>query len=275
MEFSKMHGLGNDFIILEDKNIENQNDYSKLAVKLCDRHLGIGADGIIIVQKSDKADIRMRIINSDGSEANMCGNGIRCFAKYVYDNSIVTKEKFDVETFSGIIKPELIIEDNKVTSIKVNMGSPVLVSKDIPVTGVERHIVSEKLDVDGETIYITSMLMGVPHTVVFVDKLEENKMRELGPKIEKNQLFPKNTNVNFVSIINDHEIQIQTWERGAVLTNACGTGACASVVASVLNNKTRRKATVHLKHGDLFIEWDSENNVYMTGPADDVCCGVV
>jgi len=240
-----------------------------LAIKMCDRHQGIGADGIILILPSDIADVKMRIINSDGSEANMCGNGIRCFAKYVYDNQINTAKSFTIETGAGVMIPELIIEDGKVLFVKVNMGAPILERSAIPMTGAIGNVINEPLEVAGKVYNITSMLMGVPHTMVFVDQLDQTDIVAIGRQIEKNPVFPKGTNVNFVEVINDHEVKMRTWERGAGSTLACGTGSCATAVASFLNGKTGKEVTVHLTLGDLLIEW-VDGIVYMTGTANHV-----
>lgn len=272
MKFSKMHGLGNDFILL-DRMDAPPEDYHHLAQTLCDRHLGIGADGIEIALPSDQADIRMRIINSDGSEAEMCGNGIRCFAKFVYEKGIVAKQRMTVETFAGIIRPELIIENGQVTQVRVDMGKPIRDRKAIPMNGPEGPVISEMITMGQEQIEITSMLMAVPHTMVFVDDLNRIAVEQTGPMIENHSLFPKRTNVNFVQVLNENEIKVKTWERGAGATLACGTGCCAAVVAAVLNGKTGRHVTVHLKVGDLNIEWLEDETVLMTGPAVEVFTG--
>lgn len=274
LNFTKVHGLGNDFVILN--NIDpSKYDLTKLAIKLCHRQLGIGADGIMLVLPSDKADIRMRIINSDGSEAEMCGNGIRCFAKYVYENKIVRKTKFSVETLAGLILPELVIKDNAVAGVKVNMGQPFLKRSQIPMNGDETQVINEPISVNGTDYKITSMLMGVPHTMVFLDHVDGMDVKPVGHLIEHHPLFPQRTNVNFVEVNNSKEITVRTWERGAGATLACGTGSCASAVASYLNNKTGKQVLVHLIHGDLFIEWAEDGNVYMTGPAETVFQGEI
>ena len=273
MKFQKMHGLGNDFILMDEID-PSRFDLEELAINLCDRHQGIGADGIILILPSEVADVKMRIINSDGSEANMCGNGIRCFAKYVYDNQINTARSFTIETGAGIMVPELIIEDEKVLAVKVNMGSPNLERSAIPMTGAAGTVINEPLNVSSQEYTVTSMLMGVPHTVVFVDNLNDTDIITIGRQIEKNPLFPKGTNVNFVEVINDSEIKVRTWERGAGSTLACGTGSCASAVASCLNGKTGKVVTVHLTLGDLLIEW-IDGIVYMTGSANHVFSGEV
>lgn len=273
MKFQKMHGLGNDFILLNEID-PSKFDLTALAIRLCDRHQGIGADGIILILPSDIADVKMRIINSDGSEANMCGNGIRCFAKYVYDNQIIRDKSFTIETGAGIMIPELIVEDGKVIFVKVNMGAPVLERSAIPMIGQPGRVINELFHVSDHEIRITSMLMGVPHTMVFVDNADATDIVSLGREIEKDPLFPLKTNVNFVQLINDHEIKVRTWERGAGSTLACGTGSCAAAVASFLIGKTGKEVTVHLTLGDLLIEW-IDDTVYMTGTANHVFEGEI
>ena len=273
MEFQKMHGLGNDFILM-NKIDPKKYDLNSLAIKLCDRHQGIGADGIILILPSEIADVKMRIINSDGSEPDMCGNGIRCFAKYVYDNRINTAKSFTIETGAGVMIPELIVENEKVLFVKVNMGAPQLERSEIPMLGAAGKVINEPLQVAGKDYKITSLLMGVPHTIVFIESLEEDELISIGKQIEKHPSFPNGTNVNFVTVMNDHEISVRTWERGAGRTLACGTGSCASAVASALNGLTGNKVTVHLALGDLFIE-TIDGIVYMTGSANHVFAGEV
>jgi diaminopimelate epimerase len=273
LNFQKLHGLGNDFIFLDQINPIDY-DLQKLAVQLCNRQTGIGADGIILVLPSDKADIKMRIINSDGSEPNMCGNGIRCFAKYVFEHQLITKKTFSIETPAGIIIPELTTELGKVVLVRVNMGSPKLNRKDIPMIGADSNVVNESLVIHNTTYFITSMLMTIPHTIVFADRIDETVVISIGKQIEKHPTFPEGTNVNFVEVINDNEIKVRTWERGAGATLACGTGACASAVASILNGKTKSKVLVHLLLGDLTIEWINDT-VFMTGPAINVFSGQI
>ena len=268
MKFQKMHGLGNDFILFNDLD-PLRFDLNALAIRLCDRHQGIGADGIILILPSEVADVKMRIINSDGSEANMCGNGIRCFAKYIYDNHINRAKTFTIETGAGIMIPELIIEDGNVLFVKVNMGAPVLERAAIPMIGATGNVVNEEFHTDNNKFKITSLLMGVPHTMIFVDHLDQTDIVTIGRDIEKHPFFPEKTNVNFVEVINDREIKVRTWERGAGSTLACGTGSCAAAVASNLNSKTGKSVTVHLALGDLFIEW-IDGIVYMTGSANHV-----
>ncbi|MGE5395155.1 MAG: diaminopimelate epimerase [Candidatus Saccharibacteria bacterium] len=274
MQFQKMHGLGNDFIFLNDIDLTKYNLHS-LAIQLCNRNTGIGADGIVLILPSKKADVRMRIVNADGSEADMCGNAIRCFAKLVYESGMIKKETFKIETFAGIIIPELIIHNDKVKAIRVDMGEPKLKRTDIPMTGKKTDTaVNVPLKVGRKTYSVTSLLMGVPHTIVFVEDIDKIDLPQVGRLIEKNPAFPKGTNVNFVQVINPNEIKVRTWERGAGSTLACGTGSCASVVASILNERTERQVTVHLALGDLFIEWN-DKNVMMTGPAMNVFSGEI
>jgi diaminopimelate epimerase len=274
MLFSKMHGLGNDFIVIDARGKEDL-DYNNLAKRMCHRYIGVGADGLLLVLDSDVADIRMRIINSDGSEAEMCGNGIRCFSKYVFERGIVKKDKFRVETLAGIIEPELILNEyGLVEKVKVNMGKPSLKRKDIPMQGdPESDAINTSIEVEGKEYKITSLLMGVPHTVLFVDDVEKVDIYTLGPKIEKHEVFPRKTNVNFVQVIDKNNIKVGTWERGAGATFACGTGSCASVIASNLNGFTEKKVNVHLYFGMLEIEWQDDGTVFMTGPAEEVFVG--
>jgi len=274
MLFSKMHGLGNDFIVIDARDKEDI-DYNSLAKRMCHRHIGVGADGILLVLNSDVADIGMRIINSDGSEAEMCGNGIRCFSKYVFERGIVKKDKFKVETLAGIIEPQLILNDyGLVEKVRVNMGKPSFKRKDIPMQGdPESDAINTSVEVEGKEYKITSLLMGVPHTVLFVEDVEKVDIYTLGPKIEKHEVFPRKTNVNFVQVIDKNNIKVRTWERGAGATFACGTGSCASVIASNLNGFTEKKANVHLYFGMLEIEWQDDGTVFMTGPAEEVFVG--
>lgn len=268
MKFVKMHGLGNDFVFIEDKN-GAEKDFSKLAIKMCDRHTGIGGDGLIVIVPSSKADVRMRIINADGSEAEMCGNGIRCFAKYVYDTGIIKEKEFAVETLAGIMKPKITVgSDGKASLVTINMGKPFTDRAQIPMLGPDGPVLDEPLEVDGQTYKITSLLLGVPHTMTYVDDVDAVDLPVLGPKFETHPAFPKHTNMNFVQVVDDHTIKVHTWERGAGATLACGTGSCASAVASFLNGFTGRSVDVELYLGTLHIEYnEKDGNVYMTGPA--------
>lgn len=272
MEFTKMHGLGNDFLIFEDDGINR--DWNALAARLCQRRLSVGGDGILIVMFSDKADTRMRIINADGSEAEMCGNGIRCFAKYVYERGIVKKTDMSVETLAGIMRPRLILESGKVVDVCVDMGSPSFERKSIPMLG-EGSAFDVPLEAAGQTVIVSALLMGVPHTIVLTDDIEALDTAALGPAIEKHSMFPRKTNVNFVQIIDRQNIRILTWERGAGFTLACGTGSCASVVALHRKGLIDSKAVVHLASGRLIIELLEDGRVMMTGPAKEVYTAVL
>ena len=268
MDFVKMHGLGNDFVFIEDKTGQDK-DYTVLARAMCNRHTGIGADGLIVIVDSRVADVRMRIINSDGSEAEMCGNGIRCFAKYVYDSGIIEKKQFTVETPAGIMEPEITVgADNKAELITINMGRPSFNRSEIPMEGTDGRVLNEDLGVDGENWKITSLLMGVPHTVTYVDDVDSVDIEKIGPLFEKHEAFPKHTNINFVQQMDDRTVKVRTWERGAGATLACGTGSCSVAVASFLNGRTGREVDIQLPLGTLHIEYREEDgNVYMTGPA--------
>lgn len=268
MDFVKMHGLGNDFVFIEDKTGQDK-DYTVLARAMCNRHTGIGADGLIVIVDSRVADVRMRIINSDGSEAEMCGNGIRCFAKYVYDSGIIEKKQFTVETPAGIMEPEITVgADNKAELITINMGRPSFNRSEIPMEGTNGRVLNEDLGVDGENWKITSLLMGVPHTVTYVDDVDSVDIEKIGPLFEKHEAFPKHTNINFAQQMDDRTVKVRTWERGAGATLACGTGSCSVAVASFLNGRTGREVDIQLPLGTLHIEYREEDgNVYMTGPA--------
>ena len=267
MEFTKMHGLGNDFLVFEDDG--QGRDWNKIAAKLCTRRLSVGGDGILVALASDKADIRMRIINADGSEAEMCGNGIRCFAKYVYERGIVKKTDMAVETLAGIIRPRLVLEGGRVADVCVDMGRPLFDRADIPMTG-EGDAIDVDIEAAGRTVRISSLLMGVPHTMVLVDDLDALDAAALGPAIERHEMFPRKTNVNFVQVLDRENIRVLTWERGAGLTLACGTGSCASAVMTYKKGLTGPKVAVHLKAGRLIIECLEDGRVLMTGPAQEV-----
>ena len=264
-----MHGLGNDFIVFFDEGTI-ELDVTDMAQRLCDRHTGIGADGLVIVMPSEVADVRMRIINSDGSEAEMCGNGIRCFAKYAYDRKIITKDIFTVETLAGIMTPEIIAEDGVAKLVKVNMGKPTFTASAIPMAVEAEKVIDYTIDVDGTSYVVSSVLLGVPHTEVFVDDVKTVPLTVLGPKIEKHPLFPKGTNVNFVQVVNENTVKVRTWERGAGATLACGTGSCSSAVMAHEKGLTGRSVDVELYLGTLHIDYDEDGTVYMTGPAEEV-----
>jgi len=264
-----MHGLGNDFVVFIDEAGANK-DFSDLAVRLCDRHTGIGADGIMVVVPSTIADTRMRIINADGSEAEMCGNGIRCFAKYVYERGVITKESFTIETLAGIMKPSLTVEDGKVTLVTVDMGKPVFEAAQIPMNVDLPKVQNVSVKVEEQVYEVSSVLMGVPHTEVFVDDVTAVPLTTLGPKLEKHELFPRGTNVNFVEVVDKNHIKVRTWERGAGATLACGTGCCASVIMAHENGLTNREVDVDVYLGTLRIRYEADGTVFMTGPAAEV-----
>jgi diaminopimelate epimerase len=277
IDFVKMHGLGNDFILIDclSKSLGNSSFLSCLAKKLCNRNFGIGADGLILILPSSNTDLKMRIFNSDGTEAQMCGNGIRCFAKYAYEHKIISKIKFTIETLAGIITPELIFKGKEISGIKVDMGIPKLERKNIPMEGDNAPtVVDETLKINSKYIFqITCVSMGNPHCITFVNDVQSIPVEEIGPKIENHPLFPEKTNVEFIQVLNKQEINFRVWERGAGETLACGTGACAALVAAVLNKKTDREAIIHLPGGDLNIQWADNGHVYMTGPAELVFKG--
>lgn len=277
MKFVKMHGAGNDFVVIDGaKEQIPEEQFPAIARHACDRHLGIGGDGIILVLPSRVANFRMRMFNPDSSEAEMCGNGIRCFAKYLYDRKMHTDVIMSVETLGGVKTLKLNAAGGKVQTVRVDMGEPKLLRSEIPMKGTAGDkVIAEPLKVSGKKFEITCVSMGNPHCVTFVDHVDEFPVEKLGPEVENHPSFPQRTNVEFVEILNQQEIKMRVWERGAGETLACGTGACASAVASMLNDKVQRKVTVHLRGGDLFIEWLGDNKVFMTGPAEEVFDGKV
>ncbi len=272
LNFWKMEGLGNDFIMLDDRDesIADQISYSDLAVRLCDRHFGVGADGIILARKSDTHDIRFVIINSDGTEPEMCGNGMRCFAKYLYENQILVKEEMQVETLAGTVIPKIMDMDDqgKVISVRVDMGEPELVPDRIPFVCDGQKAVEEIVETSQGPVSVTCVSMGNPHAVTFVDDLSGVNVKKTGRAVETHDRFPEKTNVEFIQKVSDTELIMKVWERGAGITLACGTGACASLVAAHLTGRTGRKAVIHLDGGDLELFWDEEtNHIFKTGPA--------
>ena len=268
MKFTKMHGCGNDYVYVDCTNemIENPSEVSKY---VSDRHFGIGSDGLILICSSETADFRMAMYNADGSEGAMCGNGIRCVAKYVYDKGLTDKKNISIETKSGIKELELTVEDGKVSLVKVNMGAPILKAKDIPVDVDTEKCIDSDINVDGKDYKITCVSMGNPHAVTFIDEdVKTFPIEKIGPKFENHPMFPDRVNTEFVQVLNRHEVNMRVWERGSGETLACGTGTCATVVACVLNGLTDDEVTVHLLGGDLFVKYDRENDtVWMTGPA--------
>jgi diaminopimelate epimerase len=267
VEFVKMEGLGNDFVIIEGEKYPDLN-YSEFSKKCLDRHFGIGGDGLLVVGKSQKADIYMKIFNPDGSEAEMCGNGIRCVAIYARDSGMVNKDEIDVETLAGI-KKIFITKDG----VKVDMGIPKLHPDEIPVKIEGEAIIDHPLRIKGKWLKITCVSMGNPHAVIFMEP-DEDEFKKFGPLIETHKIFPKKTNVEFVKVIDKNTIRVKVWERGAGPTLACGTGACASLVASHIKGLTERKADVYLPGGKLIVEWGDMGHVFMTGPANYVFKGI-
>lgn len=273
MQFTKWHGLGNDFVIVNGMK-EDISDYHQQALSICDRNFGIGADGLVVLLPSDIADFKMRIFNSDGSEADMCGNATRCVARYLYENKLTDKTIITLDTLAGIITPELIFENDKLKTVKVDMGEPRLKPAQIPINSPEpEQVVNIPLEVDGEIYQITCVSMGNPHCVIFVDDIHKVNLSAIGPKIETHPAFPKKTNVEFLQIIDRQTIRMRVWERGAGITKACGTGASAALVAAVLNGHTNRQATIILDGGNLFLEWADNNHIYKSGPAVEVFRG--
>ncbi|WKZ19473.1 MAG: diaminopimelate epimerase [Candidatus Jettenia sp. CY-1] len=273
MRFTKMHGIGNDYVYINCFE-EEVKEPAKLAPNMSDRHFGIGSDGIILILPSAVADCKMRIFNADGSEAQMCGNGVRCVAKYVYDHNITRNNPLTVETLAGIKSIELFTDNGRVSGAKVNMGKPRLLRSEIPMLGKETSVIDEPLTIsNGMSWRITCVSMGNPHGIIFVDNLDLVDISKHGIEIERHYIFPERINVHFVQIHNPKEVTMRTWERGSGITLACGTGASAVCVAGVLNKKTERKILAHLPGGDLKLEWAEDGNVYMTGPATEVFTG--
>ena len=274
MKFTKMQGIGNDNVYVNclQETIENP---SELAKKISDRHYGVGSDGLIMINPSDKADFEMEMYNADGSRGEMCGNGIRCVAKYVYDYGLTDKTSISVETLAGIKYLDLTVEDGKVVLVKVDMGKPMLRPEEVPVVSEKEEVIDEPITVDGQEYRMTCVSMGNPHAVVFIDQdVKEFPLETVGVKFENHERFPKRVNTEFVNVLDRHTAQMRVWERGSGETLACGTGACAVAVACALNGLTEDEVTVKLLGGDLQIKWDREKNtVYMTGPAEVVFDG--
>lgn len=270
MKFSKMHGLGNDFIVIEEKDLNGYDIYA-VAKKVCNRNFSVGADGLLAVLKSEVADIKMEIINSDGSYASMCGNGIRCFAKYVYEKGIVKSDIINIETGAGVLVAHLKVENEIVKGIRINMGKFSYDKKDIPFVSDEDNK-NYSLKVNNKEYSATTMLLGVPHTVVYVDNIDKDEIIENGSIIEKLDIFKENTNVNFVKFIDKDNIEVRTWERGAGITYACGTGTCASVMSGITRGINNNKVKAKLFSGELIIEYVN-GDVFMEGPAEFICDG--
>lgn len=274
MEFTKMEAAGNDFVVFDGFKYKIK-DYSELALKACDRHFSVGADGILVCEDSDIADIKMIYYNSDGSRGEMCGNGIRCFSKYVYEKGLVDKKVFTVDTLAGIKTIWLETDnENRVKTVKVNMGKPLFGTKNIPVNLDKGRVIEETMDIDGQKIVFSSLLVGVPHTVIFVDNIKNIDINELGRKIEVHPIFPRKTNVNFIEVVDRDNINIYTWERGAGRTLGCGTGSCASVVIGHVIGKLNNTVHVKTEGGELEVQLEEDFEIFMKGGANIICDGV-
>lgn len=276
MKFTKMHGIGNDYVYVDctEKDLKHPEEISRY---VSDRHFGIGSDGMILIRNSDAADFRMSMYNADGSQGEMCGNGIRCVAKYVYDYGLTDKEEIAIETLAGIKYLKLTVEDGKVSKVRVNMGKPILEPEKIPVEAERVPVVREPICVCGRKWEMTCVSMGNPHAVIFIEEpVKEFPLEQIGPHFENHERFPRRTNTEFVRVIDRSTMEMRVWERGSGETLACGTGTCATAVAGVLCGLCDRKVTVHLLGGDLEIEWDEKDNcVYMTGSATTVFDGEI
>lgn len=273
MKFTKMHGIGNDYVYVNGFTEQIENP-SEMSIKISDRHFGIGSDGLILINPSKFADFEMEMYNADGSRSEMCGNGIRCVAKYVYDYGLTDKTHISVETLGGIKYLDLQVEDGKVVQIKVDMGKPILQANQIPILSSRETVLNEPIMVDGKEYQITGVSMGNPHAIVYMDDIKHLDIEKIGPKFEYHKCFPNRVNTEFVEVLDRHTASMRVWERGSGETLACGTGACAVAVSCILNGYTDEEVTVHLLGGDLLIHWDREKDtVYMTGPASVVFDG--
>lgn len=276
MKFTKMHGAGNDYIYVNCFN-EEVTDPESVSIKVSDRHFGIGSDGLVLIKPSDKADFFMDMYNADGSRGKMCGNATRCVAKYVYDNKMTDKTEIALETLSGIKYIKVSIENGKVVSARVNMGKPILKGAEIPTKFDGDTVVSQKLTIGENNYAVTCVSMGNPHCILYVDDVKSLDLPKIGPEFENHEMFPDRINTEFIHIISETEFDMRVWERGSGETLACGTGACASAVASILNGhcKKNTEIKVNLIGGTLYINWTDEGDVYMTGPATKVCDGTI
>lgn len=274
MRFTKMHGLGNDYVYVDLFRDRLTGEPDVLARAVSDRHFGIGADGLILIEPSVRADARMRMFNADGSESEMCGNGVRCVAKYVHDHGIATKERITIETGRGVLTLDMEVVDGKARRIRVDMGAPILVSSEIPTTLTGDPPIDASITIDGRAYEVTAVSMGNPHAVVYVDDAAGFPLESLGPKFENHPAFPRRVNAHFVQVLGPSEVIMRTWERGSGITLACGTGACAVCVAGVLTGRTGPSLLAHLPGGDLELEWLGIGHpVFMTGPATEVFSG--
>ena len=275
MKFTKMQGIGNDYVYVNCLK-EKLDNRSQVARWISDRHFGVGSDGLILINPSDRADFEMEMYNSDGSRAEMCGNGIRCVGKYVFDYGLTDKTNITIDTLAGVKHLTLTVCQGKVSKVRVNMGNPILSARQIPVCLEEKQVVDYPLMVDDTVYHITCVSMGNPHAVIFMEEIDDLKIEELGPQFETHLLFPSKTNTEFVHVIDRNTVAMRVWERGAGETLACGTGACATAVACILNGLTEDKITVKLLGGDLEVEWNkTDGNVYMTGTATTVFDGEI
>jgi len=274
MRFVKMQGIGNDYVYVDCIRQPMPNDIASLATKISDRNFGVGGDGLILICPSDKADARMRMFNNDGSESEMCGNGVRCVAKFVYDHGIAKKTSLAIETGRGVLKLELETAGGKCHQVRVDMGEPILIAENIPTTLLGTPPLEVPLVIDGVELKVTCVSMGNPHCITFVKEITNEMVLGIGHKVEKHSAFPRRTNVEFVRVDNPGEITMRVWERGSGETLACGTGACAVAVAGVLTGRTNRSIIAHLRGGDLRLDWSkTDNHVFMTGPAVEVFQG--
>jgi diaminopimelate epimerase len=273
MRFTKMQGAGNDYVYVDLFREKLTGDVAKLAVRMADRHFGVGGDGLILICPSERADAKMRMFNADGSEAEMCGNGLRCVAKYVYDHGIARKERLNIETGRGILIVDLEVKGGKAERVRVDMGEPILQAEKVPTLLKGNPPVEAEILIEGEAFAFTCVSMGNPHAVAFVDEITDRLIHQVGPRVETHEAFPRRTNVEFVRANSRTDAHMRVWERGSGETMACGTGACAVAVAGVLSGRLDRKVTLHLLGGDLQIEWAADNHVYKTGPAVEVFSG--
>ncbi len=276
MKFTKMQGAGNDYIYVNcfEETVENPTE---TAIRVSDRHFGIGADGLVRICPSEKADFFMDIYNADGSRAKMCGNATRCVAKYVYDNKMTDKTEIALETLSGIKRIKITVKDGKAVAARVNMGAPILNGREIPTKFDGETVVSQNLTIDDKTYAVTCVSMGNPHCVLYTDDVHALDLPRIGPKFENHEMFPDRINTEFVHIVSETELDMRVWERGSGETLACGTGACAATVAAILNGDCKRdtEIKVNLLGGTLYINWTADGDVYMTGPAETVCTGEI
>jgi diaminopimelate epimerase len=269
-----MHGAGNDYVYVDCFDQPLPDRLPELARRISDRRFGVGGDGLVLIRPSDKADARMQMFNADGSEAEMCGNGIRCVAKYVYDHGICRRDQLRIETDAGVLRIEVEVDEDRVSRARVDMGEPILEAARIPTQLAGDPVVNQPLDVDGQTLEVTCVSMGNPHCVTYVAEATDQLVLGLGPLIETDRRFPARVNVEFVEVVSPSEVRQRTWERGSGETWACGTGASAVCVAGVLTGRTERRILNHLRGGDLELEWNEDDNrVYMTGPATEVFAG--